>query len=434
MKNWSKINWKGLFLDNWILKVASITVAFILWFVVITVDDPVDEKTFTNIKVNLLNTEALEDLGMVYEVLDGTDTVKRVTFEAPKSVRDVITEEDIIAEADLDNITVTQTVEIKFSCPKYSNEVSDFSGNISNVKLNVEYKTRKYINIEQNIIGEVADGYKIGSVKIGRNRLEIEGPASKVDSIERAVVDINVSGVTDDINTQADVYFLDGDGNQVSYASVQQNVTDVSVDVNILKTKEVPVEYIPAGEPADGYLVTGVVEATPQTILVAGEAAVLDSFNVLTITDELDLTGLTENLEKTFILSLPYGVSFADSDFDRKATVTVYIEEAVEKNITLRSSNLSFVNLPEGVTAEIVAEQEMPFVSVTGLAADLTSLREATLTGTIDVAAWMEENQLTELAGIYSLPVELELTEGQYAESTVYVHVLFGAVEEITVE
>ena len=131
---------KKLFLDNWGLKLISLVLAFILWFVVISIDDPVKNKTLTNIKVNLINTEELEEKGMVWEILDGTDILRTVSFDAPLSVREVIEPSDIIAQADLGEITVADTVAIEFLCPKYSGQVTNISGNISNIKF------KKFIN------------------------------------------------------------------------------------------------------------------------------------------------------------------------------------------------------------------------------------------------------------------------------------------------
>ena len=62
--------WKELLVNNWGLKLISLTIAFALWFVVISVNDPVDQKSFANIKVNLINTELLTDRDKVYEVLE----------------------------------------------------------------------------------------------------------------------------------------------------------------------------------------------------------------------------------------------------------------------------------------------------------------------------------------------------------------------------
>ena len=59
--------WKKLLLDNWGLKLISLTIAFALWVLVISIDDPVDDKTFNNIKLRLVNTQLITDDNMVYE-------------------------------------------------------------------------------------------------------------------------------------------------------------------------------------------------------------------------------------------------------------------------------------------------------------------------------------------------------------------------------
>ena len=65
-------------------------------------------------------------------------------------------------------------------------------------------------------------------------------------------------------------------------------------------------------------------------------------------------------------------------------------------------------------------------MQVTGLAADLASLRESTLKGKIDVEAWMLENDIEVLSSeIQSLPVTFELAEGQNIENQVFVQVQF---------
>ncbi len=422
-----------MLLDNWVLKLASLTVAFILWFVVIVEEDPVEDKTFYNIKVNLVNTKQLEEMGRVYEVLDGTDTLRSVTVEAPRSILQKLEDGDIIAEADLDNMSGINTVEIEFSCPGYSRDIISFEGNISNVKLSIEDKMSKSVDIKYNIVGEVTEGYMIGSVTLGQNRLQLEGPESKVSQVARAVVDVDVAGSSGVISTLVDVYLVDSDGNALDFPSVSQSVKNVGIQVEVLTIKEIPVEYIPVGEPAEGYLVTGVVEGIPETVRIAGKSAVLNNMNVITVSDELDITGATETLVKTIDLEdyLNPGIGFADSGFDGIANVTVYIEEEKEKSLRLRRENLQVLNAPEGFLAEVVIDQEIPLLHVKGLEADIEPLRESTLIGTIDVGAWMEENRIeTVTEGIQSIPVEIPLTEGQNAVNEVSVQILFTALEE----
>ena len=70
---------------NWGLKLISLALAFVLWFLVVQIDDPQESRSFPNIPVRLTNTELLDAENKVYEVLGNTDTV-RVTIRAPRSI------------------------------------------------------------------------------------------------------------------------------------------------------------------------------------------------------------------------------------------------------------------------------------------------------------------------------------------------------------
>ncbi len=424
---------KGLLLDNLGLKLISLALAFVLWFVVISIDDPVKEKTLTNIKVNLVNAEELEAKGMVWEVLDGSDVLKNVTFDAPLSVREVIEASDIVAEADLGEITVAETVAIEFSCPKYSGRVTNISGNISNVKLSVEEKKSKWIDIKYNLIGEVAEGYVIGDVTLEQNRLEIEGPESKIGEVAKAVVDVNVAGVSGGtMSIRVDIHLKDAEGNDVVYPTITKNTDTVRVTVDVHATKEVPIEYQVTGTPAEGYLATGETEITPERILISGTSTTLNRISKITIpANVIDITGATADLEQLVDLkNYLQGADFADEDFEGKAQVTVYVEPVAEKKISLNRNNLTIMNMPEGFVANFAETVNMPMVTLLGLEKDLASVED--LTGIVDVAAYMELLDMEEMvSGVYTMPVTLEIPEGLEQEDPITVHLEFLTEEEI---
>lgn len=424
---------KRLLLDNLGLKLISLALAFVLWFVVISIDDPVKEKTLTNIKVNLVNAEELEAKGMVWEVLDGTDILRSVTFDAPLSVREMIEASDIVAEADLGEITVAETVAIKFSCPKYSGQVTNITGNISNVKLSVEEKASKWIDIKYNLIGEVAEGYIIGNVTLEQNRLEITGPKSKISEVAKAVVDVNVAGVSGStMSIRVDIHLVDAQGNELSYPTISKNSESVRVTVDLYATKEVPIDYQVTGEPAEGYLATGEMEITPQKILIAGPTATLNRISKITIPEDvIDITGVTANLEQVIDLkTYLQGAVFAEADFEGKAYVTVYVEPVAEKGISLEKDKLTILNMPKDFVADFPDNINMPVVTLLGLERDLETVNE--LYGTIDVSAYMAILEMEEMvSGIYALPVTLEVPEGMEIEETVSVYLEFATVEEL---
>lgn len=424
---------RSIFFSHWLLKIISLLLAFTLWFVVISTDDPVDERRFQNIRVNLLNTELLTENNQIYEVLDNTDVLRTVTFDAPNSVRREIQSSDIIAEADLTNLTVTNTVEIKFSCPKYSDQVQNIRGNIEYVKLNIEEKVDKWINIEVIKAGDVAEGYMVGRTTLDRNRLHIQGPKSAIDAIDRAVVDVDVSGINSNSTTSGEIRLIDFDGNEVTRDSIVKNLEMVTVTVAVWNIKEVPVAYEYSGTLADGYVDTGVIDASIETVKIAGSADSLTNITELQVRPEdINITGSTKDYETVVQLKnyLPAGIYFADPDFNDTARVTVKIEEITEKRILLQPENIQIVNVPEGMTCEIVGSNSSPLV-VKGLSGYLALLQSDTLQGVIDVKAWMENSNLEELAeGEYSLPISVSLLPQQEKTATPAITLRFTAVQE----
>lgn len=424
---------RSFFFSHWLLKIISLLLAFALWFVVISTDDPVDERRFQNIKVNLLNTELLAENNQIYEILDNTDILRTVTFDAPSSVRREIQSSDIIAEADLTNLTVTNTVEIKFSCPKYSDQVQNIRGNIEYVKLNIEEKADKWINIEVIRTGDVAEGYLIGATTLDRNRMHIEGPKSAIDEIAKAVVDVDVAGINSNSTASGEIRLVDAEGNEVNRASVTKNMDVATVTVTVWNIKEIPVVYGYAGTLAEDYVDTGVIEASVETVRIAGPADRLINISELKVNPEdVNITGSTKDYETVVHLKdyLPVGIYFADADFNDTAKVTVKIEEIKEKSIRLQAENIQIINVPEGMECEIVGNTSSPLV-VRGLEAYMVLLSSNTLQGVVDVGVWMENSNMEELAeGEYSLPVTVSLLPQQERVSTPAITLRFTDVQD----
>lgn len=424
---------RSIFFSHWLLKIISLALAFTLWFVVISTDDPVDERRFQNIKVNLLNTELLTENNQIYEILDNTDVLRTVTFDAPSSVRREIQSSDIVAEADLTNLTVTNTVEIKFSCPKYSDQVQNIRGNIEYVKLNIEEKADKWINIEVIKTGEVSEGYMIGNTTLDRNRLHIQGPKSAIDEIDRAVVEVDVSGITSNSSASGEIRLVDAGGNEVVRDSVVRNLDVVTISVTVWNIKEVPVSYGYTGTLAENYVDTGDIVASVETVKIAGPADRLINISELQVRPEdVNITGSTKDYETVVHLKeyLPVGIYFADADFNDTARVVVKIEEIQEKTIRLQAENIQIINVPEGMTCEMIGGVSSPLV-VRGLEAYTALLSAATLQGVVDVGAWMESSNLEELTeGEYSMPVTVSLLSQQERVSTPAITVKVTPVQD----
>ncbi len=400
-------------LNNWGLKLISLVLAFLLWFLVVQMGDPKDDRDMGNIPVKLVNTELLEKENKVYEVLDNTDTV-RVTVYAPKSVFTQLRSSDITAEADVSKLTDINTVPITFTASN-ANVVS-IQGSHDVVRLNVEEKRNKYVPLVTNTVGEVAEGYMVASLTPDQNRIEVSGPQSAVEQVDHAGVEIDVTDATSNLTANVDIYLYDVNGNPVERANLVKNVDYVRMSVEILAVREVPVTFETTGTPRSGYMFTDVITAEPEKVRIAGSITAVSRINEIVVPGEkLDITGADEDITQVVDIReyLPENVRLADSGFNGRITVTAYIEPIVEKTFQIPMEDISVSHVPEGFEAQINESAEsMISLELTGLNEHIAALRQGGITGVVDIEAWMEEQNIENLrAGSYTIPVTFALDE-----------------------
>lgn len=409
------------------LKLASLVLAFVLWFLVAQIYDPKDTVTFNNIQVKLINTDLLDQEGKVYEVLDNSNLV-RVTVTGPQSiVKSELRRSDIVAEADMSKLTDINTIAITYYCENVSNDSVEIKGNHDSVRLNVEDKASKWIKLESTTIGEVASGYMIGNVTLDQTNIEVTGPKSAIVQIDHAGVDINVADSTSSLSANVDIKLYDADGKELSYENVKKNVDSAHMTVEVLATKEVPVEIKYMGVPEDGYMATGEVESSKPTVKIAGTASTLAGISAITVPeDRMNITGQSGNLVDIINLKeyLPSNVRLADKSFDGKISATVYIEPVETKELSIPAENITISGEPEGMEAEIVTLADTYDITVSGLDRDVSVLRENTVTGVLDLQKWMEDNGAEEMtSGNYTIPVTFNLPEDVTVENDVNIHI-----------
>lgn len=409
------------------LKLASLVLAFVLWFLVAQIYDPKDTVTFNNIQVRLINTELLDEEGKVYEVLDNSNLV-RVTVTGPQSiVKSELRRSDIVAEADMSKLTDINTIAITYYCENVSNDSVEIKGNHDSVRLSVEDKTSKWIKLESNTIGEVASGYMIGNVTLDQTNIEVTGPKSAISQVDHAGVDINVTDSTSSLSANVDIKLYDADGNELTLESVKKNVNSAHMTVEVLATKEVPVEIEYMGVPEDGYMATGEVESSVPTVRIAGTASALVGISAITVPeDRMNITGQSSDLVDIINLKeyLPSNVRLANKSFDGKITATVYIEPIDTKDLTIPADNISITGVTDGMEAEVTSTAEEYNITVSGLTRNVSILRDSSVTGVLDLNQWMEDNGLEELTpGNYTIPVTFNLSEDITVDTDVNIHI-----------
>ena len=110
-------------LNNIGMKLASVLIAFLIWLVVVTINDPEQTRAVPNVRVTIRNSDAILNADKAFDVQSGDTTT--VYIRGRSSVLDSISSSDITVVADmqyLSNLTDTPSVQLQISVAggKYS--------------------------------------------------------------------------------------------------------------------------------------------------------------------------------------------------------------------------------------------------------------------------------------------------------------------------
>ncbi len=406
------------------LKLVSLGLAFLLWLFVVSIENPVMNLSFSSIPITIENGDVMETQGKAFELNDSSKTVT-VTVKAERSVLSELSRDNIKATVDMTELDGNK-VPIEVKSTRYSDRIQSISPSKEFANVIIEDLASSQFSIQVETIGNLSDGYAVGTTSVQNNVVRVKGPESVVNSINEAVVKVNVSGMTSEIHTVVPILLLDTDGDEVDTSALEVSLDQVSVSVEIWKVQEIPVYGVCTGVPATGYGATGTVTVEPSTIFVTGDNGPLIETPSITIPDSaLDITNATGNVSVEVNVSsyLPKGIYLDPSRSDGVLTLTAEIEEAVSRVVQVPYSSLTVTGLPENMVIGNDLSTSMVAVTVRGLKKNLDTLDEGALTGVLDLT----ELPLNENGGVtpgsYVGTVTLDLP-GYLTQDTAVAHVL----------
>ena len=396
------------------LKILSLIIAILIWFIVGNIQDPVSSLTFYDIPVTIVNQSYLAEKLQIPLLVEGKDTVN-VRIKAEKSVLDKLKKESITAEADVTQIVDMETkplmVPVKVICPGVSEDKMTISP--GNIPINIEEQISVEKVISANYNNTPNKNYEVGKIRAIPEKVTISGPETLVNKIDRVVASVDVEGMakSDVIKSEFKIY----DKNQEELNDKQMAYLDlkgvrnneVSVQVDLWKISEAAIKVDYSGTPKYGYEVDS-VNPVPDVINIAGTEEALKALeengNVLKIPGEyIDVTGKSADFVQNVDLSelLPENIILA-RDINSSVIVTVKILPYNSREYAVSAAQIASVNKKENL--DVVFEQETIDVRVKARLEDLNRLSGENIQLKIDLKDYK--------AGEYEVPVTVTLPTG----------------------
>ena len=388
--------------NNLSLKIVSAVFAVILWTVIVNIYDPNTSYTFSNITVQLVNTQSLTEKNYPFEVVDGGKI--SVTVSGPKSVVTDLKTSDIAATADLSKVTAfTDYVDIQVQVVKDGQVLNNVEAvpRTSALKLSIENRDTNTYAVNVNTTGTPANGYAVASTTTSPTYIKVTGPTSLVEGVASVGVDVDVSGAKGTVNTQSDINMYDSDGNIIANEELEMSSETADVIVEMARTKTVPVVVKTSGTPSQDCVVTG-TSLSQTSVVISGQQEALSKIDNITIpSSAVSVDGLSEDKTYTFKLTdyVPSGVKIVS---DSRLQVTVKISKASTKTVHISSDAIKIENVSSGYNA--VIEGTGIDVIISGTGTILENISATDITCNVNAAGLS--------AGTHSVDVSVSVPDG----------------------
>ncbi|MCT4686485.1 CdaR family protein [Vallitalea sp.] len=378
-------------------KIASIVIAFFVWFAIVQVEDPYITKDFKNIPVKVLNERVITSKNQYINFIEGQYV--DVTLGGKRKIIERFNKEDIIATVDMQYLSFTDTLVIDIKTNNEAITVVKKSPNDMRItRENIKSEIRQ---ITYEFEGNPKESYIHLDPIITPNTVEIEGAESKMAQVKEVKVTFGIDGATNDVTSVGKIRLLDKNGNEIS--DIDKSIEEVNYQVPIRKLKKVNVLIKTTGSLPSGYKLTG-SEVNPNKVTLIGEETAIDKINNLVL--QVPLNNVTADVNKEIDLAtvLPVGVSRYQNT--NMVTVKLNVDKVQEKDVVILTHDISIDRLPENLNISIVNTEDIK-VKFRGIQEDLNRITVYSLNPTINLNNLEEGIHEVTLGITYPRSVEL---------------------------
>jgi YbbR domain-containing protein len=295
----------------------SVVLAALMWFYVITLQNPTTNTRFGPLPVDVRN------LGSSLKVLNELVTVD-AHVQAPQNVLSTIERSDVVPYVDATGLE-SGVHELPVLAELNHDNARDVSVtfNPSSIQIQIQLQASEVFSVEVRQVGTPAFGYDVEEGQATPSEVTVSGPNDAVNSIDAVVVQIDVDGKGATQQGIRTPIALDADGQVIEGLTFEPATVQVVQPIELLVNyRVVPVRVPVEGQPAPGYWVSSIViDPTKVTICCSPEA--INQHSSVS-TEPVNITGATDTVVTTTQLLLPPGITlFAEQSTAISVTVSV---------------------------------------------------------------------------------------------------------------
>lgn len=391
--------------ENWPFKLISLIFAIALWYYVVSETNPNIKKDYKSIPVMYKNEDVLKKKNLT--IVDPIDPVVNITLEGKRNVISRVSRDDILVYADMNEINENGEVSLNFSTPQDTSiiEKSDYK-----IALKLDEIMTLVKKIEVKRIGELpSDNITVTDIEVVPGEVKITDQKELIDKISKVIVPVDLSVITQDTSISKKVQVFDSNDTEIKDLNIEN--TDVTVNVFVSSTKQVPIKIAYKNQPFD--FNSGDLKLGKSKITIIGQKEKLDKIKEIN-TEVVDLSEFVNNTTKNVKLEFPEGISPLSGE-DRFIDVTYSSnvgEGKPSKLFNVSTENIEVINKEKGKALILPPELSEISVRVFGDEKVIETIKLKDFKLKIDL------KDLTD--GEQSVPIIIELNKEGITNTLVY--------------
>lgn len=344
--------------------ILALVVAIALWAYVLGEINPTSSTVVRNVPINFLNEETLAEEGLT--VLSTSAETVNVTISGQRTAITRADSEDFTVTVDLEGMRIGEnSARINVIGPR---NVEIERVNIEKLTVMIDEQVSLEKSVETQFLGQIADNQEASVIEAEKNRVNVSGPKTLVNSVTRLLASISVSDLSGEPkNLNIELVPVDENNVRVEGVTIEGGNT-MDVTAVLFNKKTVPLE-VPL-ENQDSHEMDVEVDA-PVTVVVKGSEDALAEISSISC-QSIDLSAITESTTITLTPVLPEGVQLAAENPTLTADITV--REMASRTFSFDSSDVLFSVEAEGLGYSIADAQFE--VTLTGRESVLAELRQ----------------------------------------------------------
>lgn len=367
------------------LRIISLIIAVISWFIVVGIKNPDIEYKVRGIQVGVLGDSYLKEKNLILRT-PKIPTVD-VTVRGKRNLVSRLNTKNMRAEIDLTTTEVAgeYTKRVKIYPPYDGVQI------LETRPLSVDIVLEDYVsamkNVEIEITGKSKQGYTYVSTEETKSTVSISGPKSIVGAISSAKAKFDISGISETVEGVSELKLYDSRGNEIT-ENLESLTFDKEVKVKciIYPTKNVAIKYDPADKLFNDNCYVDNMTLYPNTIEIAGSSEILENIDNI-YTESLTMEDINSKATEVHLkLKLPPGVVLAENV--DSVVASLYYQEFQPKvmDINVQCLNVKpdmYLTLPQSSLIKVIVKGKKEVIdNITAndivAVADLTNAPEGT--------------------------------------------------------